>query len=365
MYAGQQGLARLASETGGLAFENSNDLRGVLDRVLDDQAGYYLLGYRPSAQTFEEKGGYRSFHRIKVEVTRPGLRARSRVGFFGATDDETKPKFETPLDRLRTAMLSPFRSSGVRLRLTALYYNDPKRGPIVRSLLHIDARDLQFQLDEDGAPKAKVDVIAVASGPDDEPVAREARSYVFEPKDGRIQEALRQGAVYELQIPVRKRGAYRIQAAVRDGTTEKIGSASQFLEVPELKNSRLALTSILLDDGGQSPGSPERDATAAVRRQFRPGSQVRYMCVIEKGANGRSGAKLHAEVRILRDARQVYWTPVQTMPTPQGAAIAGMFKLSDRMPPGDYYVQVVAVDESAKRNTVAQQWTDFEVISAQ
>ena len=39
----QQNLGYLADKTGGLAYQNGNDLNWGLERVMEDQQGYYLL----------------------------------------------------------------------------------------------------------------------------------------------------------------------------------------------------------------------------------------------------------------------------------------------------------------------------------
>ncbi len=91
----QRGLEHLALETGGLAYYNGNDFNFGLNRVLQDQSGYYLIGFKPPDGTFEEKHGARSYHHIKVTITRPGLHVRSRSGFFGETDEETAPKYKS------------------------------------------------------------------------------------------------------------------------------------------------------------------------------------------------------------------------------------------------------------------------------
>ena len=41
----QDSLKFIADQTGGLAIENTNDLNLGIRRILDDQQGYYLLGY--------------------------------------------------------------------------------------------------------------------------------------------------------------------------------------------------------------------------------------------------------------------------------------------------------------------------------
>jgi VWFA-related protein len=76
----QDGLRYVAGQTGGFAVVNSNDMPGAFRRVLDDQRGYYLIGFQPSGDTFYPGRGFR---RVKVKVARRGLRVRTRAGFYG------------------------------------------------------------------------------------------------------------------------------------------------------------------------------------------------------------------------------------------------------------------------------------------
>ena len=75
----QDGLRYVADQTGGFAVVNANDMPGAFRRVMDDQRGYYLVGFQPSDDTFTD----RRFRRVKVKVTAKGLRVRTRAGFYG------------------------------------------------------------------------------------------------------------------------------------------------------------------------------------------------------------------------------------------------------------------------------------------
>jgi VWFA-related protein len=77
----QDGLRYIAAGTGGFAVVNTNDIRRALGRIIDDQAGYYLVGYEPEDGTFGP-GSTRTFRRVKVRVTRRGLKIRTRAGFY-------------------------------------------------------------------------------------------------------------------------------------------------------------------------------------------------------------------------------------------------------------------------------------------
>ncbi|MGO9011475.1 MAG: VWA domain-containing protein [Bryobacteraceae bacterium] len=361
----QQNLAYLADKTGGLAYYNGNDLNWGLNRVLEDQAGYYLLGFQTPEGTLQRKNGRSDYHRIQVKVMRAGLHVRSRSGFFGETDDETLPRYTTPAEQLRATMLSPFQSSGVGVRLTALYAEAPKRGPVVRNLLRINAADLTWKLDDHGNDWAQVMLVGVATGASDQPLAVVGRVFDLRVAPGKMAEALRDGALYTLDVPVPKRGAYQIRVAVRDQTAGKIGSATQFLEIPELKKKGFALASVILQDGDRSARPDALDIVPALR-QFKRGGSLEYFCAVEKGRKKGPDVDMTTRVRVLRDGKEVYSAPARLTDMPVVGRVAfGALKLGDNMTPGDYYLQVIVAERNVAKGTTgaaAGQWTDFTVV---
>ncbi|HEY6551978.1 MAG TPA: VWA domain-containing protein [Vicinamibacteria bacterium] len=84
LHISQGSLSRIADLTGGLSVLNTNDLGAGVARILADSRGYYLVGYEPPRETFA--GERPRFHQLKVRVKRPGLKVRSRKGFFGLSD---------------------------------------------------------------------------------------------------------------------------------------------------------------------------------------------------------------------------------------------------------------------------------------
>jgi hypothetical protein len=361
--ASQQGLAYLADQTGGLAYDNGNSLNYGLDRMLEDQKGYYLLGFHPPQGLFSEKNGKPGFHGLQVKVERAGMHVRSRTGFFGETDDQVavqKPR--TPVEQMRAAMLSPFHSAGVGLRLTALYEETPKHLPVVRNLLHIDARDLSWKSGPDGT-SATLQVIAVATGAGDVALETVSREYVLNVPPGKLTAVVRDGAIYTLDVPVPKRGAYQIRVAVRDDASEKVGSASQFIQIPELKKARFALTSIILQDGGAVSRSIDLLKITPARRQFQQGSNLEYFCAVAKGGDRQATTDLATEIHIMREGKEVYMTAAKVVDVPNsGPAVYGAVHLTDKLVPGEYYLHLIATDPRGGKNATADQWTDFQVM---
>ncbi|HSK71933.1 MAG TPA: VWA domain-containing protein, partial [Pyrinomonadaceae bacterium] len=230
----QDGLTYLAKQTGGLAVINNNDLSGGIRRMLDDQS-YYLIGYQPDDETFDPKT--RRFNKLEVKVKREGVRVRYRSGFFGISDEQIKkPNDQTSQERqIVNALTSPFAINEVSLRLNALFADDAKQGSYIRSLLHIRAQDLKFTDEADGTKKAVFDVLAMNFGDNGVPVDQLGKTFTINVKENSYQKILKEGFIYDFAFPVKKPGAYQLRIALLDKTTGKVGSANQFIEIPNVK----------------------------------------------------------------------------------------------------------------------------------
>ncbi|PYS67048.1 MAG: hypothetical protein DMF73_20250 [Acidobacteria bacterium] len=98
MTAGREGSELIAKQTGGFLVRNSNDFG--LKKIAEDQNGYYLLGYRPTDETFNRK-----FHHLKVAVKGRGLTVRTREGFFGVGEESEQRGELTAVDQLKKALM--------------------------------------------------------------------------------------------------------------------------------------------------------------------------------------------------------------------------------------------------------------------
>ena len=382
-FESQDGLNYLAQETGGLFLHNTNDIAGSIKRALEDQSGYYLIGYRPDEKTFDQNG-QRRFHRITVRVRRSGLQVRSRRGFYGMTDEEAYPNKKTPGERLMAALVSPFSSGELNLRLTSLFLNDAKLGSFMRSLLYIDGRDVTWTPADGDWQRAVIDVLAITFDGDGRPVDRVSRTYTLRARGKTLDELKRYGLVYTLSVPVKKPGAYQLRLAMRDVASDRIGSASQFIQVPDLKKDRLALSGLIVtgrsllgaakEPNGSLSSTEEEQAVAvdsgpAVRR-FRQGATIDYGFIIYNAKVDKATGHPHlqTQVRLFRDQQPIFigrlsdFYPTQTA-DPKRISAAGQLRFGKEIVPGEYVLQIVVTDMVAKdRNRTATQWTDFEVI---
>ena len=74
-------------------------------------------------------------------------------------------------------------------------------------------------------------------------------------KEDAYQDMLKNGLVFILNVPTRKPGPMQLRVAVRDSASESIGSASEFVQVPDLSTNRLALSGIYLSGSRQVPAN--------------------------------------------------------------------------------------------------------------
>jgi VWFA-related protein len=382
----QDGLQYLARQTGGLFIRDTNDLNRGIRQVLDDQRGYYLLAYVPEPSSFRPTRSGVPFHKISVKVKDPSLRVRSRTGFYGVSDEVLRPRPQTPVQQLLLALTSPFTSGEIRLKLTSLFGHDRKAGAFVRSILHIDPREITFTQEPDGQHKGVIDIAAFTFGENGVVIDQESREYSFRVPDAEFNQFLRQGLLYNLTVPIKKAGAYQLRVAVRDAASEKTGSANQFIEVPDVARKRLAVSGLVV--GGSEAGKASGQGAMAVinaaegavdasevesgpaERVLRRGMQLHFGLAIYNatvtGAAGRP--QLEGQVRVLRDGKAIYTSEATAIDLTgqadwQQVVAGGKLQLSGPLEPGQYVLQVTITDRQAKAPySRTTQWIDFEIV---
>jgi VWFA-related protein len=392
----QSGLIYLAQQTGGIAVRNNNDLNKGIQRVLDNQKGYYLIGYRPDKSTFDPATGRRLFHKLTIKTKRPGLNVRYRTGFYGITDEQAKPVRRTLGEQMLGALTSPFSSAGVNLRLTSIFINDAKTGSYMRSMLHINARDLTFTDEPGGSHKAVFDLLAMTFGDNGQVLDQLGRTHTFSVQEDAYRRLLQNGFDYFLTVPIKKAGAYQLRVALRDTASQRIGSATQFVEVPNLSKNRLTLSGIIVQ--GAKPGAVRKESLSAgdgnlsngagatkdndtasdiedpqsgpAVRLFHTGMMLRYGFLIFNAALDKATGKpqLLTQVRLFRNGQEVY----AGSQVPYNGAnqtdlkrllAGGALNLGVGTSPGEYILQVVVTDTLAKEKyRTTTQWTDFEIV---
>jgi VWFA-related protein len=365
----QDVLGYLAEQTGGFAVLNTNDLAGGLGRIVDDVRDYYVIGYVPDDQTFKRVGNRAKLHNVTVKVRRPGVHVKTRKAFIGISDADAPPAQQTPAHELLHAAVSPFVATNIALRATTLPGYAPESGMFVRALLHIDAHALTFVDSADGKRTAAADVLGMAFDQDGTEVAHLSTGFSVALTPQATEEALGEGLAYNLRIPIRRAGAYQVRFSIRDRQSGAIGSAGEFVEIPDISHGAFALSGLVLRSGDVS-SSPAPITTedimvtsAQALRTYPAGSQLTYAYEIYNG----SGA-VQSSTTVWRGAQKILDVAPVSLQAPTGDqrrfAAAGGIKLGEQLPPGNYMLQITATTADPKRagkSLVATQRIAFDV----
>ena len=371
------GAEMVAKETGGFLVRNSNDFQ--LQRVMTDQEGYYLIGYRPTSETFN-----RQFHHIKARVKRPGLSLRTREGFFGVTDEAARRPVRTNRDRMNLALVSPFASADIDVQLTTLFGNTAVNGSQLHSLLYFQARDLTFTQEADGWHQAVFDLSGIIFGDNGTIAHQTSQTRTLRLRSEAYEQVMREGLVYRLDLPVPKPGSYQFRVAVRDSSSSRMGTAGQFVDVPNLNNGRLVLSGITVSDFAESNASqtaakPENAQQTAdnrpsmsgpAQRRFRTPSDLFFGYVIHNAQLDKATQqpKLITSMRILRDGKVIFEGQEKAVDLAGQAdrkriMTGGGLQLGTEMADGEYVLQVTVTDLLAsEKHKTTTQWIDFEIV---
>src|SRR5262245_84067 len=398
-----EGLNFLSHQTGGFTVVNTNDLNIGVEEALYDQQSYYLLGFDPEDEKFDRRR-----HSIKVKVNRPGVRVRTRSGFFGVSDGErenaTPAAPKTRGQQILSALFAPMGARDLSLRMTPYFFNSSKDGPIVRALFHIDCSRLTFKDGPDGQKRLNLDLAAFAFDEEGVTADLNAHRLVLNFDEKRYREALAEGLAYHADFQLKKPGAYQFRAVLRDGASGRTGSASQFIRLPDLSKNRLALSGLVMTTpktlAGDSistasgtdtsavavttapaPATPERaeketdknsrlgdlQATPYVRIFPRSGWVQYGVAVYNATADKKTGRpQISVQAEVYHDGKPAYRLRPRSLEfspgvNPKRFDYVGRLRLND-FPAGDYLLHLIVTDGLAKKKFArAEQWMDFSV----
>jgi len=374
IYSKQEGLNYLAKETGGRTYINSNDIGKNLNKALESQKDYYLIGYQPKAEIFDP--ATRRFNTLRVKVNRKGVSVRYRSGFFGIEDSDIRASKLSAGEQMAKALTAPFPVKGINVRFNAVFGNKSEEG--ILSLMHINLKDLKFTDEMNGEKKAVFDFLAISFGEDGVPVNQISGNYTLNIKSELYEKALRDGFVYSFIFPIKKTGGYQMRTAIRDTTTGKIGSASQFVEIPNLKKKNLALSGIVLENFTVQQWKAESGDISVEKtnplidtslRRFKRGTILSYGVDIYN-AKSSKGEKpqLTTYVKLYRNGKTVLNSNELPIDIPEQSDFKEVYsmnsmRLGNALPVGDYILQIIVVDNQAKdKKKVASQSIEFEVV---
>ena len=376
--ASQDPLYALAEDTGGRALLNSDALNGALTRAVNETSNYYLLAWRPT----EEEQKTKRYKRIEVSVIgRPELTVKLPRGYLAAQADSEMARADAASSRdnhappaapgaqpaksvdaeLNKALTAFANRRGIPTAVSVTFIDTPDNGPIITASVQASTTALDYGVDN--KEKAAVDIAGVVLNDQGKSVASFKTRVNVAPLDSaRLGDA---GVVYNYKTPV-KPGLYQVRTAARDQKSGKVGSASQWIEIPDLSTHKLTLSSLLLisDVTGREtkPEVTKPDAPAATAQvqfsadhRFKKSSQLSFWVFIYntlRGANGASAPDLTAQIEMVSNGKAIVNSPLRKLNTAgmtdlQRIPYGGHFPLAN-LPAGRYDLKITITDQIAK-----------------
>ncbi len=371
--ATQDGMHALARDTGGRPIFGTNALGVGLTRALQETSVYYLLGWRPNRESQEGK-----FRRLEVKLLeKPDLTARVRRGFYDieVTPVETKssnPKTEvkTPEVHLREALGTPYPTRGVPIALNLNYVHTPDKKMMLSASLKIAAESLSFS-SEDGKQKAAVQISGLFLNDKGQAGARFTERLTMTALSESSLKGSDASVGYAFPVFLQP-GLYQVRVAARDEKSGRTGSAHDWVEIPDLSQGKLTLSSVIIarhattsnpnTSGNAEPTS--ETVNLSIDGQYQRDSMLRFVFFVYNAARGPADSTpdVAAQVQILRDNQPVITTALKKIPT-EGIDLdripyAADLSLAD-LPAGQYVLQVTTVDRVSK--TSASQQNRFSI----
>lgn len=388
--ASQDALYALAEDTGGRALLNSDQFGNAIKKALYETSNYYLLAWRPSDE--EQKG--KNYKRIEVSIVgHPELTVRLPRGYLQAQADaamaradggsKTSDKnvaaagaqdhsggaksVDAELNRAIGAF-APRR--GLQTSVSVGFLDTPDNGPIITASIQAATAGLDYGPENKEA--GAIDLAGVVLNDLGKPVASFKTHLNVSPAAATQGDA---GVVYNYKTPL-KPGLYQVRAAARDQKSGKVGSAQQWIEIPDLSKHELTLSSLLVgtkvvnapkpDASKPDPAAATPEVQFSVDRRFKKSSQLSFWIFIyntTRGADGAAAPEVTAQIEMVSNGQTIVKTPLRKLNTAgmndlQRIPYGGQFSL-EKLPAGRYELNVTITDQVAKAS--ASQHVSFQV----
>ena len=241
-FASQETLVTLAADTGGRAFIDTNDFQPVFAKVREDTSFYYLLGYHSTNPARDGR-----FRRISVQIkNRAGQRLDFRRGYYAATDFAHATK-EDRERQLQEQLQSDLASTDFPVYLSAGYFRFADNRYFVPVSVLVPGSQIPF-IRENQQDRATLDLIAVVRDESKRPFGSIRDTLRLSVNTS--QEVQRKNVQYDgaFLLPP---GKYVLKYVVRENQTGRMGSFETDIVVPDLKTSRVRVSSVIISNQKQ------------------------------------------------------------------------------------------------------------------
>ncbi|MFY9222818.1 MAG: VWA domain-containing protein, partial [Blastocatellia bacterium] len=390
-FAGLTVLNNLAADTGGVSIINTNDLSGGLKRIVDESSSYYLLAYYPTS--VEKDGKFKKFQ-IKIKI-RKDLTIKTRKGYFSggekidlkelakkekiAKEQSEKNKINSnksstnqeqventnsiTTNNLLQAMTSilPVKDVNLKLKADFLGHIDSTKDNSAVSLA-VNLSNINFNKVNNNYQN-KLNSLLVVVAENGKIVHSSESNLDLNLTEARYKQIGKAWFFFSRTLTL-KPGFYNIRFALRDPISNKLGSATTWVEVPDLEKSKLALSNILLlhSDSSAKDVAPNISGSGQALNIFSEKSSIGFLCYVFDNKASKKIPELTAQVQILQGDKALFTSPqidvVEKLDKTGRIAYGGSLPLMG-FPSGQYQLKITINDAKGKKQVSQEQ--DFTI----
>jgi len=365
----QDSLMTLADETGGFAITNTNNTTTKLQRIVDDNSSYYVLGYYPANE--RRDGRYR---KIEVRLTIPGLIVHARKGYVAPSGKAPAPKkadaTNTTSPAVRDALNSPLQTTGLTLSVFAAPFKGPSPNATLAIVAQFSGKDLAFT-EKDGKFVNAVDMSYIVLDSQGKVVTGNKDTINMGLKPETHARVLQTGFRMQAKVNVPP-GRYSLRLAVHE-SGGRVGSVFTDLVVPDflkepLTMSGLALTSATAGQVPTAGASDLRDllpTPPTTAREFTSADQLAVLAEIYDNQAGQPHA-VDITTSVRADEGRTVFSHSERRQSAELGGPRGGYGYTARVPladllPGLYVLRVEARSSLGKPLTIARE-IQFRII---
>ncbi len=358
--ASQDALNALAVDTGGRALRNQNTFHRFINEAVAETSRYYLIAWRPEGA--EEKT--ENFKKIQIAVVgRPELTVQSARGFFsnrataGTTAKTTsvpeeknaKPESKTDAD-LRGALNDSASTHALPLQLSLIYLDTPANGPVLTTSVQAPTEFLSYG--NESRDPAQLSVAGVVLNDQGKRMAGFKTELKVNPASSSETTPANSNVIYNYRSPL-KPGIYQVRVAARDDRSGILGSAMEWIVIPDLTRNQLSLSSLIVGLGSVTNRNAEAGQIQwSVDKKFALNSQFEFMTFIYNSSNNST-----VQVHVYKDGKSVLSIPAKNIEAapedPRRIPFKAKINLAG-LHTGRYILEVNVQDRTANK-TASQQ----------
>ncbi len=239
------GLSDLAQDTGGELFRFTNNFSNTLVQALDANSYYYNLGYylEPGAKapdTRDIQVGIRNHPEYRVRIQR----GRMPVDVVENRDIENENL--TPQQLLLRAVKSPVPKTDLGVSSQLHFIRNKTDDKQVSLSVFLEGDDLQYKT-EDLRHAFDIQLLYVIYDSAGKQIEAFSTDIQGDLTQERFAQARNYGYWYSRRLALEP-GVYQARVGVREKNTGRMGTSMAWVEVPDLKKNRFALSSLVLLD---------------------------------------------------------------------------------------------------------------------